>query len=308
MKEIKRKLSRFLTPLLLGEGLGVSFLIVLITTSAYSQNKSPYQVFDKNGKKSSYEKILKAAEKSELVLFGEHHDNSVVHWLQLEFTKDLAEKKSLILGAEMIEADNQKQLNQYLNDEIDQKKFDTTARLWNNYKTDYKPLVDFAKAKKFPFIATNVPRRYASIVFKKDFAGLDDLTDEEKTEVLSALAYFAKPEDLIADHVPVLGFLDDAIMIELVAQELAEDLQAYGEFCQYRQNETERRGAEAHTSKADWLESKRQELQSWMRRRRAEKRSSRSNSGYRTNATAGSGVQRRLFYANDDGLFSRANA
>ena len=140
----------------------------------------PYQLFTKDGKKTTYDKLLKAAEKNEVVLFGEYHDNSVVHWLQLEFTKDLAQKKSLILGAEMIEADNQKQLDQYLKGEINQKQFDSTARLWNNYKTDYKPLVDFAKEKNFRFIATNVPRRYASTVFKKDFAGLDDLTAEEK--------------------------------------------------------------------------------------------------------------------------------
>ena len=231
MKEIKRKLSRFLAPLLLGEVLGVSFLIVLITTSAYSQNKSPYQVFDKNGKKSSYEKILKAAEKSELVLFGEHHDNSIVHWLQLELTKDLAEKKSLILGAEMIEADNQKQLNQYLNDEIDQKKFDTTARLWNNYKTDYKPLVDFAKAKKFPFIATNVPRRYASIVFKKDFAGLDDLTDEEKSWIAPLpipfdinLPGYQKMLEMMGGHagekMPKAQAIKDATMAHFIVQNL----------------------------------------------------------------------------------------
>ena len=231
MKEIKRKLSRFLAPLLLGEVLGVSILIVLITTSAYSQNKSPYQVFDKNGKKSSYEKILKAAEKSELVLFGEHHDNSIVHWLQLELTKDLAEKKSLILGAEMIEADNQKQLNQYLNDEIDQKKFDTTARLWNNYKTDYKPLVDFAKAKKFPFIATNVPRRYASIVFKKDFAGLDDLTDEEKSWIAPLpipfdinLPSYQKMLEMMGGHagekMPKAQAIKDATMAHFIVQNL----------------------------------------------------------------------------------------
>lgn len=109
-----------------------------------------------------------------------------------------------------------------------------------------------------------------------------DLTDEEKSEVLTALAYFAKPEDLIADHVPVLGFLDDAIMIELVAQSLADDLQAYSEFCKFRSAEIARRGDEAQTSKADWLESKKQELHSWMRRRRAERRSGSSGGGFRT--------------------------
>jgi uncharacterized iron-regulated protein len=154
---------------------------LLVGFVGFGQNKMPYQIFTKDGKKTTYNKLLKAAEKNEVVLFGEYHDNSVVHWLQLEFTKDLAQKKPLVLGAEMIEADNQKQLNQYLKGEINQKQFDTTARLWNNYKTDYKPLVDFAKEKNFRFIATNVPRRYASMVFKKDFEGLDELSAEEKS-------------------------------------------------------------------------------------------------------------------------------
>jgi uncharacterized membrane protein YkvA (DUF1232 family) len=106
-----------------------------------------------------------------------------------------------------------------------------------------------------------------------------DLTEEEKLDVLSALAYFTKPEDLIADHLPVLGFLDDAIMIELVVQSLADDFEAYSEFCTFRTNEIERRGPDAQTSKADWLETKKQELHSWLRRRRAEKRSGSSAGG-----------------------------
>jgi uncharacterized iron-regulated protein len=160
----------------------VSCLVVLLHVSTVvGQHKMPYQLFDKNGKKTTYDKLIKAAEKTEVLLFGEYHDNSAVHWLQLEITKDLSEKKALVLGAEMIEADNQKQLNQYLQGEINQKAFDTLARLWNNYKTDYKPLVDFAKEQKIPFVATNIPRRYASMVFKNDFAALDPLTEEEKS-------------------------------------------------------------------------------------------------------------------------------
>lgn len=156
-------------------------IFLFATVISVAQDKKAYQIFDKKGKKSSYEKVLKAAEKTDVVLFGEYHDNSVVHWLQLEFTKDLAEKKDLVLGAEMLEADNQKQVNQYLNGEINQKQLDSLARLWKNYKTDYKPLVDFAKEKKFSFIATNVPRRYASLVFKKDLVALDSLSVQEKS-------------------------------------------------------------------------------------------------------------------------------
>ena len=160
----------------------LTFSIFLFATIiSVAQDKKAYQIFDKKGKKSSYEKVLKASEKADVVLFGEYHDNSVVHWLQLEFTKDLAEKKDLVLGAEMLEADNQTQVNQYLKGEINQKQLDSSARLWKNYKTDYKPLVDFAKEKKFSFIATNVPRRYASLVFKKDLVALDSLSAQEKS-------------------------------------------------------------------------------------------------------------------------------
>ncbi|MEL1247095.1 ChaN family lipoprotein [Flavobacterium helocola] len=159
----------------------ILYLAIVLSLSSVAQDKKAYQIFDKKGKKASYEKLLKAGEKSEVVLFGEYHDNSVVHWLQLELTKDLAENKDLVLGAEMIEADNQKQLDQYLKGEINQKQLDSSARLWKNYKTDYKPLVDFAKDKKINFIATNVPRRYASLVFKKDLVALDSLSVLEKS-------------------------------------------------------------------------------------------------------------------------------
>lgn len=159
------------------------FVVIFLFTYliGFSQEKKAYQLFDKNGKKVNYDKLLKATEKAQIVLFGEYHNNAISHWLELELTKDLAEKKALILGAEMIETDNQAQLDQYLKGEINQKQLDSTARLWLNYKTDYKPLVDFAKERKIPFIATNIPRRFASIVFKKGFEGLENLTPEEKS-------------------------------------------------------------------------------------------------------------------------------
>lgn len=148
---------------------------------ALSQEKPAYRIFDKNGKETTYAKLLKSVSKTEVVLFGEFHDNAISHWLELELAKDLAEKKKLTLGAEMFEADNQKQLDQYLKNDVEDAKIDSTARLWPNYKTDYKPLVDFAKEKNFQFIATNIPRRFASLVYKKGFEALDGLTDEEKT-------------------------------------------------------------------------------------------------------------------------------
>lgn len=159
----------------------LSLFIAFVSFNGIAQDKQSYQLFDKNGKKTTYKKLVTTSLKNDVVLFGEYHNNSVVHWLQLELTKDLAEKTDLVLGAEMLEADNQTQLNQYLKGEINQKALDTLARLWNNYKTDYKPLVDFAKEKNFDFIATNIPRRYASMVFRKDLVALDSLSTEEKS-------------------------------------------------------------------------------------------------------------------------------
>jgi len=156
-------------------------LALFFSFCLWAQDKPAYQLYNKNGQKVSYGRLLKDAATSNVVLFGEYHNNAVSHWLELELTKDLAEKVTLVLGAEMMEADNQKQLDSYLKGEISQKQLDSTARLWPNYKTDYKPLVDYAKEKQLPFIATNIPRRYASIVSKKGFEGLEALTEEEKT-------------------------------------------------------------------------------------------------------------------------------
>lgn len=160
----------------------ILFIIAAFTfANLNAQDKKAYQLFDKKGKKVTFDKVIKETLKTEVVLFGEFHDNPICHWLQLELTKEIAAKRQVVLGAEMIEADNQTQLNDYLSGKITQKQLDSTARLWPNYKTDYKPLVDFAKEKKISFIATNIPRRYASMVHKKGFEVLETLSDEEKS-------------------------------------------------------------------------------------------------------------------------------
>ena len=94
------------------------------------------------------------------------------------------------------------------------------------------------------------------------------IPEEERADVLSALAYFSDPEDLVPDHIPVLGFLDDAIMIELVAEELKDDIEAFLEFCVYRTREEGRNG-DVTVTRDEWLDAKRRELHSRMRNRRS---------------------------------------
>jgi len=158
----------------------VLILLVLFFANPVFSQKKPFVIYNAKGKKVSYEKMLKSLSKNDILLFGESHDNPISHWLQYEVTFDLNAKKQLILGAEMLEADNQEVLNDYLEEKIDNKALDSTARLWKNYKTDYAPLVNFAKKNKLPFIATNIPKRYANLVYKKGFEALDSLSIEEK--------------------------------------------------------------------------------------------------------------------------------
>ena len=119
----------------------IHFLIILFFVFvAFKSDKPAYYLFDKNGKIIKYQKMLKQLQEADIVLFGELHDNPIAHWLQLELTRDVHKTKGerLVLGAEMFESDNQLILDEYLTGVIFESKFEAEARLWPNYKTDYK--------------------------------------------------------------------------------------------------------------------------------------------------------------------------
>jgi uncharacterized membrane protein YkvA (DUF1232 family) len=100
------------------------------------------------------------------------------------------------------------------------------------------------------------------------------LSDEDRGRVLGALVYFCDPEDLIPDHVPGLGFLDDAIYVELVIRELKAEIDSYEEFCEFRKAEEARRSArgdDPHVEREEWLADKRAALHAKMRKRRSSK-------------------------------------
>lgn len=157
-------------------------MLLFFVFVAFKADKPAYFLFNKEGKPVKYDKMLKQLEVADIVLFGELHDNPISHWLQLEVTKDLHKTKgdNLVLGAEMFESDNQVILDEYLTGIIYESKFEAECRLWPNYQTDYKPLIDFAWDEDLKFVASNVPRRYASLVNSKGFEGLEQLSDEAK--------------------------------------------------------------------------------------------------------------------------------
>ena len=117
------------------------------------------------------------------------------------------------------------------------------------------------------FIMTRLDKLDALIAMVRDEGWA--LPEDDKARVLSALVYFADPKDIIPDSVPVLGYFDDAIAIELCVRELKHELDAYEEFCEYRQHEAGSRGvAPEVVGRAEWLSGRREELQERMHRRR----------------------------------------
>jgi uncharacterized iron-regulated protein len=157
-------------------------LLALIVCLFISADKPAYIIYTADGKTADYDKMLKEALNADVILFGELHDNPVVHWLELELTKSIysVKKDQLLLGAEMFECDDQIKLDEFLKGTITEKNFEEEIKKWSNYKTDYKPLLLFAKENKLAMIATNVPRRYASYVSAHGLDSLSYLNDIEK--------------------------------------------------------------------------------------------------------------------------------
>ena len=188
------------------------FFVSLISTTK-AQDKPAYQLFKNNGKTANYNKMIKDLADSDMVFFGEYHYNPISHWMQLEVCKNLFKIKgdSLFFGAEMLESGNQLVLNEYLSGLYPESKMiPEMTQMWNNYSTDYRPLVEFAKENKLRFIATNIPRRYASLISKKGISALKKLSPEAlsligpdlETYFDPTVKAYAEMADNMGGHVP----------------------------------------------------------------------------------------------------------
>ncbi len=162
----------------------LTLLLIAITTVAMAQKKDKpaYRLFTAEGKSIEYGKMLQELQKADVVLFGEQHNDPIAHWMQLELAKDLhqAKPKDFALGAEMFESDVQLVLDEYLAGQAPEKNFEQESRPWPNYATDYRPVVRFAKEQQIPFVATNVPRRYAAMVSAGSLSALEGVSADAK--------------------------------------------------------------------------------------------------------------------------------
>lgn len=145
-----------------------------------AQEKKAYAIFDAEGREIDYGRMLAVLGEQDVVFIGEVHNCPIAHWMELEIVRDLyaLHGERLAVGAEMFERDDQLVLDEYLGGLISADRFGKEAKLWDNYKTDYGPVVEFAKANGIPIVATNIPRRYANLVARGGFEALERLTDD----------------------------------------------------------------------------------------------------------------------------------
>jgi len=160
----------------------ILFFAIFVLFTAMKSDIEAFKLYNAKGKDVKYAKMINELSKADIVFFGELHNNPISHWFELEITKSLfdVKKDKLVLGAEMFESDNQLLVNEFLSSTIKRNNFEAEAKLWPNYSTDYKPLMEFAKENNLKFVATNIPRRYAALVNKKGFEGLDSLSNDAK--------------------------------------------------------------------------------------------------------------------------------
>ena len=143
------------------------------------------------------------------------------------------------------------------------------GRAEHEIAAEARRLLDHADVDTTPVFMRDRIRRLGTLV---DMLGDEEfgLAGADRKRILQALAYFAEPLDVIPDAVPGLGFLDDAILAELVVRETKHEIEAYEDFCHYRKAELKKHKG---VSRADYLKARRKQLHGRMRRRRRSQRS-----------------------------------
>lgn len=183
--------------------------IILMTNFVFAQiTDDNYLIYDAQGNLARINQILDAVGKSDVIFLGENHDDAAAHYLQAVIFKKAFENyglnRKVALSMEMFERDVQIVLDEYLKDLITEKKFLDDSRPWNNYKTDYRPLVEFAKQNKLDIIAANAPRRYVNMVSRNGRDALDQLSPEAK-KWLAPLPYAKSSEAYAKKFTDLMG-------------------------------------------------------------------------------------------------------
>lgn len=223
------------TPLVL-----TTFFVLLFLSFSnwgWAQEKDSFILVNGKGKKAKLTKMKDDLDDFKLIFFGEEHDNVVAHQMTLELMRYLQDElnedgASMSFALEMFERDQQACLDSLQNGLFSLTKLGEHTRLWSNYSTDYAPLLSFCLEENIPIIASNIPREYASFLFKngrealKEKVGLDTaFLCDLGFPVDTTLSQYAALKEM-AVHMNALNFIEaQAIKDATMARSIVEELQ-----------------------------------------------------------------------------------
>ena len=220
---------------LLAAGTGLATLGA--TASAARAAPPLYRVHDtKAGRDMAYADLFRRLAAADVVFVGEEHDDPETHVAERFLLENLHQQRAwgtrLTLTMEMFERDGQAALNDYLAGKTTEADLAKSVRLWRNYQTDYRPLIEYAKSRRVPVLGSNAPGGIARDVSKEGAAAvLAKLPDAAKGHVAAFSstppdAYFARFRAVIGEGHggPNLG--EDAIRRFYEAQCLKDDTMA----------------------------------------------------------------------------------
>lgn len=169
----------------------------------------PQRVYDtRRGAFADFESMVADLARADVVLVGEQHDDPNTHRLELALLEGLGRRRvPVTLSLEMFERDVQPFLDGYLAGTLREEEFLKAARPWARYATDYRRLVEIAKAHRWPVVAANVPRRIASDVAKSGKTVVDALGSADRPLAARDLEcprgpYFDRFAEQMASHPP----------------------------------------------------------------------------------------------------------
>lgn len=170
----------------------IAALLATVTVTGQTDQTKLYTIFDGEGNRVTFDSLMTRLGGADVVFLGEFHDDAVGHAFQAEVFRAAYERfnssRRIALSLEMFERDVQYILDEYLSGKITEDHFLASGRPWKNYKTDYRPLVEFAKENQLPVIAANAPRRYVNMVSRNGRGSLSSLSKQAK-KTLAPLPY-----------------------------------------------------------------------------------------------------------------------
>lgn len=183
-------------------------LLALAVPAAPAQSPSyvPHRVYDTRHKKFiDFETLTSRVAEAGLVFVGEQHDDPATHRMELAILEGVARRRdSVVLSLEMWERDVQPLLDRFLTGAVPEDSLLRAGRPWKNYPADYRPLVELARSRGWPVVASNVPRSLASMVSRGGLAALDTLAAPVRQQVAETIScpiddYFARFKAVMGD-------------------------------------------------------------------------------------------------------------